>query len=169
MGVILGIILRIITFPGVLLNTYVCYLTCKMLGIKVKEINYGVMLFGMAVKIEPPEMYIRLFALIFWPYLIMTAAALPFCYLALYFHQGWGFVFFLWLAVSMAANAFPHLEMANLLWKNGFIALKQKNYIAILGFPLVIIIYGLAVAKTLWIDVLYALLLMVIVEDIFFK
>ncbi len=169
MGVVIGILIRLITFPGVLLNTWVCRLTCKMLGIKVIQVDYSKLLFGMAIKVEPPEVYLRLFAFIFWPFIIMTVIALPFCYLAIYSFKGIGYLLFLYASVAIAANAFPHLEMANMLWKQSSIELKQKNYIAVLGFPLVIIVYALSLLKHFWIDILYGLFLLVLMDDIFFK
>lgn len=164
MGVLIGFLMKIATFPGVLLHIWVTMLTCKMLGIKITKLDWRYFLIGTVVQIEPPENYFRLFALIIWPFIFMSIAALPFCYLCILENTGIGMLFFLWLSISMAANSFPEIDLGDILWRQSRKEIKQKNYIAYLGFPMVIIIYGMMLSRLLYIDILYAGFLFFLVD-----
>lgn len=168
MGVLIGFLIKIVTCPGVLLNIWVTRLTCKMLGIKITKVDWRYFLIGTVVQIEPPENYFRLFAIIILPFIFMSTVALPFCYLTILGHTGIGMFFFLWLSISMAANSFPEIDLGDILWKQSRKKMKEKNYIAYLGFPIVIIIYVMMVLRLLYIDILYGGFLFFLVNKICF-
>jgi len=64
--------------------------------------------------------------------------------------------FFGWLAISFGMHAIPSAGDAKALWsysKNRWRFEKK----ALLGFPIAAIIYGLSLAKVIWMDLFYAL------------
>lgn len=169
MGLLIGLLIRIITFPGIIFDAIINNLVCQHLEIKVNKINYLAIFGGNAVEIENPNNYSKLFKLSIIPFIFMTILALPFSYLAAYYNEGDKFLFFAWLGVSIAAHAFPETAIGKLLWEQSKIEIKEKNYLAIFGFPLVVIIYLFRILHVLWLDIIYGIGIIYFLQEYIIK
>ncbi len=166
MGIIIGYLIRLLTFPGVILNTYILKLTCHFLEIKIEHLNY--FSFDFEVKnapviFETPTNYIKSFGLAILPFLAMSSIASIFFYICIYSIPSIHILFF-WLGISIAAHSFPDTIIGKTLWTNSILEIKEGNFIALLGIPLVVIIYIAQFLHILWLDIIYGFILYMLIK-----
>lgn len=72
-----------------------------------------------------------------------------------------GFLFLLiaWLSFSFGLHAFPYRTDAKQLWLLINESVKNRNFLAIIGYPFAAFIYLVDILKFIWIDAIYALFL----------
>lgn len=169
MNILIGLIVRLITFPGVILDLITNVYTAKFLKIEIVKINYASILTGNPVEIKEDTKYYKLFLFAFIPFIVLTIVAIPFCYKAVEFNTGRNFLICLWLGLSIAAHSFPEIELGKLIWNRTNLAIKQKKYLAALGYPFVFLIYIIRFLNVLWLDILYGLGIILIIDYYFFK
>jgi|GEM_PF-2771820 len=169
MGILIGILIRLITFPGVILDLIVNIFSAKLLDLEITEINYASILIGNPVKIKEDSKYYKLFLFSIIPFVTLTLIAIPLCYKAVEYNKGTAFLTCAWLGISIAAHSFPETDIGKLIWKRTNIEVKNKNYISILGYPFVIFIYFFRILHVFWLDILYGVGLMFLMDYYFFK
>jgi hypothetical protein len=67
--------------------------------------------------------------------------------------------FLLWLGVSIGMHAFPSNQDASVLWSQAGRAARSLNPLAVLSYPLVIVIYLANLGSIVWLDLFYGLAL----------
>lgn len=169
MGILIGLLVRIITFPGVILDLAVNIFTAKILVIEIIKINYGSILTGNPVEINKDSKYYKLFLFAFVPFIILSLIAIPFCYKAIEFNKGPKFLFCMWLGISIAAHSFPETDLGKTIWKRTNIDFRNKNYFSIFAYPFVILIFIIRVLHIFWLDILYGFGIMFLITHYFFK
>lgn len=172
MGVIIGLLIQIITFPGIIFDQFANKLVCNLLDVKVHEVKYlqfenpaGYVIHDM------PDSYLKVFLVSIGPFFISTLVAILMFVLGYTIDPDQGIIrlVFNWLGISIAAHAFPTSKNGDLLWKQSLLEVKSKNYIALIGFPLVAIIYLARLLHFLWLDIIYGVILLLLVVDPWFK
>ena len=63
----------------------------------------------------------------------------------------------IWLGVSIGMHAFPSNQDASSLWHSAGKAARKLHPLALLSYPLVIIVYTLNLLRFFWADLLYGL------------
>ena len=66
-------------------------------------------------------------------------------------------VLLLWLGISIGMHAFPSTVDANNIWMLAKAEARKRNILAILSFPIVILIYIANALKFMWFDALFGL------------
>lgn len=161
---LIGLLIRILTIPGVILDALINRIICNYLKIEVYEVNYFTITGEhRPVVHEQPAEYSKTFGIAILPFLIMSSISIVLFYVGLKFFPDNQFLF-IWLGVSIAAHSFPDTEIGDLLWKNSVAEVKNSNYLALIGFPLVAIIYIARMLHFFWLDVIYGVLLYFLVK-----
>ncbi|WP_053991557.1 hypothetical protein [Mangrovimonas sp. TPBH4] len=161
---IIGLLIRLLTFPGVILDAYFNKITCNYLKIELLQVNYFTITGEeLPVVHEIPEEYSKTFGIAVLPFTIMSLISLLLFYVGLELFPNSDFLF-VWLGVSIAAHSFPNTTMGDLLWSNSLKEVKKGNYIALIGIPLVIIIYIARILHYFWLDIIYGFLLYYLVK-----
>jgi hypothetical protein len=158
-----GVVIAVLTFPGVIFHELAHLLFCRLKRVPVYEAVYfvpdlkvqGYVLHGeirdlntMLLVSCGPLIVNTLLCL-----LICLPAALP----AWFDDQGFASWFLLWLGVSVGMHAFPSHGDAEAVWDLARREAKKMSLTAILSFPLVILIHVANVLSVIWFDALYGL------------
>ncbi|WCO00711.1 hypothetical protein [Psychroserpens ponticola] len=160
---IIGLLIRMLTFPGVMLDALINKKTCQFLNIELYQVNY----FSIAgeelpVIHEIPKEYSKTFGIAIYPFVIMSMIAIAVFYIGNYLFPSIEFIF-IWLGISVAAHSFPNTVMGDLLWKSSISEIKGGNYLAIIGIPLVAIIYLARMLHFFWLDIIYGVILYILI------
>ena len=75
----------------------------------------------------------------------------------------------MWLGLSIGMHAIPSSQDAQNLWSDAKQHVKSLNPLAIIAFPIVILIYVFNVLRVIWADLLYGLLLGVGIPSLIFQ
>jgi hypothetical protein len=67
--------------------------------------------------------------------------------------------FLMWLGLSIGMHAFPSNHDAASVWQHAKLAAKRFNVLAIISFPLVVLIFIGNMLRFFWIDLFYGLAL----------
>ncbi|WP_298755319.1 hypothetical protein [uncultured Psychroserpens sp.] len=120
---------------------------------------------------DVPESYLKVFLISISPFFISTLVAILMFVLGYSLDSNDGVLrlVFNWLGISIATHAFPTSKNGDLLWKQSLMEVKNKNYIALIGFPLVLIIYLARLLHYFWLDVIYGLILLLLIVEPWFK
>ena len=170
----LGFLLTLVTFPGVVVHELAHKRACDLVGVEVLEVRY--FRFGNPagyVRHREPARYRDSFLISVAPFVgntllafvcLLGFAALhtetlvldvdPSHRLAVTWFSGW-------LGLSIGIHAFPSTGDANTLWKRSR-AEWRRAPIVLLGLPVVAGIYVVNLLSRLYLDVLYALGLLVL-------
>jgi hypothetical protein len=162
MVMIPGIIIALVTFPGVILHEWSHKFFCDRAGIPVFEVKY--------FRLGNPAGYVRhgeltryrdAFLITIAPFIVNSLAAMAMFALYVFNIDSILNLLLLWLGVSFGAHAFPSggdakslFEHSRHMWRN--------NPLALLGFPLVGIIALANLLRVLWFDFIYAVALFLV-------
>jgi len=153
-----GWLIALVTFPGVILHEYAHKRIAEAVGLQVYEVVYfrignpaGYVLH------EPPHTFGQALAITMAPLAINTLAEIAALLLLKLIPSGnpLSFLFF-WLAISFGMHAIPSTGDAKALWNYSKSRWRYEKK-ALLGFPIAAIVYGLSLAKVIWMDLFYAL------------
>ncbi len=163
MGIIIGYLVRIVTFPGLILDALINKATCNFLNIKVLKVNYLSVGASEAVVHEKPERYSTVFSIAIIPFVAISLIAIFIFYIGKNLTPAIGLLC-IWLGISVAAHAFPNTKIGGLLWSMSIKEIKEGNYLAIIGLPLVIVIFVARILHVLWLDIIYGVVLFFLVK-----
>lgn len=159
MANLLGILVTWATFPGVILHEWGHKFFCDRAGIPVYEVKY----FGFG----DPAGYVRhgeitryrdAFLVTIAPFIINSIFAIAMFILPVFKVNGTIDLFFMWLGASFAMHAFPSDGDAKHLWAHSQSSWRA-NPVALIGFPLVIVIFIANLLRIFWFDLIYAVVL----------
>lgn len=156
---IIGLLIRVLTFPGLILDAFINKITCKYLKIEIFQVNYFTIT-GEEIPVihEIPKDYSKAFGIAMLPFITMSIISMVVFYLGLTFFPNIEFLF-IWLGLSIAAHSFPNTIIGNLLWKKSIIEIKKGKYLSLIGFPIVIVIYIAKILHFFWLDIIYGFFL----------
>jgi hypothetical protein len=159
-----GFFIALLTFPGVILHEFSHKKFCDWFGVKVLKVKY----FGVPkgngplgyVVHEKPKKFRQTFFISTGPFMLNSIFAILFYFL--YFIIPVPYLF-AWLGFSSALHAFPSSGDAYSLWYETKRHMKD-NILAVVGFPIAILIWIANGLSMVWFDVMYAGLLFFLSE-----
>ncbi len=157
-----GQVISAVTFPGVIVHEAAHLFFCRMRRVAVFDACF--FRFGNPagyVIHEETDSFLTTLLICLGPLLINSLLCILICASAFFPHQVFQrsdiFTYLLlWLGISIGMHSFPSTGDANTLWHNGVQALKRFNLLALVAFPLVVLIYLANVLRILWFDAIYA-------------
>lgn len=163
--IIPGFLIALLTFPGVIVHEAAHMFFCKMRRVAVFDVCF--------FRIGNPSGYViheeigdftSAFLICVGPLFVNSILCVVICFPAFMpvrvFHVEHPLSYFLlWLGVSIGMHAFPSTHDANNLLQHAKQAAKDWNLLALLSFPLVVLIVVANVLSVVWADYLYGLAL----------
>ncbi len=163
-----GWVISILTFPGVIIHEMGHKFFCDILKVKVREVKY--FRFGNPagyVIHEVSDKFYKTFLIDVGPFIINSAVAiLIFVILSRMPFEGAIPVVLMWLGVSIGMHAFPSSHDAKVLWSESGKHIKNGNLMAIVGFPVSIMIRIANLLAIIWFDLIYAIALYLLVVSV---
>lgn len=157
-----GILISIVTFPGVIVHELAHQMMCRLLRVAVLDVRYFRFRNPMGYVVhEIPEQPIKQILIGVGPFLFNTVLgaliALPGAIPILKFESG-GLIdyFYIWLGVSIAMHSFPSTGDAQGIWNE----VRKKEtplWIKVLATPMVGLIYVGAMGSVVWLDFFYGI------------
>jgi len=162
MMIIPGWLIGLATFPGVIMHEAAHQLFCRLRHVAVFDVCY----FRIGdpagyVAHEPIEDFNTAFLVSTGPLVANSLLCMLFCLPVFVpvrifnIENPWSY-FFLWLGISIGMHAFPSTHDAEQLWGHARRAARSGNLLALVSFPLVILIHVANVARVFWFDAIYA-------------
>lgn len=169
-----GILISLITFPGVIIHELAHQFFCRIMRVPVYEVKY----FQLSnpcgyVLHEPTQNPFKTFMISIGPFLIntlvgiiiITPAAIELIAFEVYSNPlnlvlGW-------LGFSILMHAFPSSGDAKILVNN---ILKNKNvqlFVKILVTPIIGLIYFVSLGSIVWLDAIYAIIIAMTIPKLF--
>ncbi len=159
--IIPGFIVCIATFPGVIVHEFAHMLFCKIRKVPVIDVCF--------FRIGNPAGYVvhgqindftTAFLVSVGPFIINSVFCFLICLPAYTPFYAFGIkeplsYFLLWLGISIGMHAFPSTQDAKNLWHHAKESAGRCNPLAIISFPLVILIYVVNILTFFWLDYLY--------------
>ena len=156
-----GQLVSLATFPGVIIHEVAHMWLCKLRGIAVLDVCF--------FRVGNPAGYvaheeIEDFNTAFWvsvgPFILNSLLCMFICfpaYLPMYVFGVPSLMsyFLLWLGISIGMHAFPSIGDGYALYHHAKKAAASGNLLAILSFPLIVIIYLANIGRVFWLDYLY--------------
>jgi Putative zincin peptidase len=156
-----GILITLLTFPGVIVHESAHMLFCRLRGVAVFDVCF----FRLGnpcgyVSHERVKDFTSQFLVSVGPFIVNSLLCILFCLPAsapvrLFGQTDPVSYFFIWLGVSIGMHAFPSTGDAQNLWREAKQASRQGNVLAMLSFPLVVVIYAANLGRFFWLDYLY--------------
>lgn len=165
---IVGFLVSLATFPGILVHELAHQLMCKLLGIPVFEVCYfRIGKTAGYVRHEKPKSPWSSLLIGIGPAFVNTALGF-----IIAFPAGIGMfifdsvpltlidLFLVWLGLSIAMHAFPSVGDAQVIWRS---VMKEENsiWVKLVGAPVVVFIFAGAVGSFFWLDAIYGLFVVV--------
>lgn len=175
MIIIPGFLISLVTFPGVIVHEAAHMFFCKLRRVAVFDMCF--------FRVGNPAGYIiheeigsftTAFLVCVGPLLINSLLCVIICFPAFMpvrvFHIEHPLSYFLlWLGVSIGMHAFPSTHDATNLYQQAKKAAKTLNPLALLSFPLVLLIVLANVLSIFWADYLYGIALGLGLPELIFR
>jgi hypothetical protein len=165
MTILSGWLISLITFPGVIFHEIAHRLACFISRVPVYKTCYfrigipaGYIIHG------PVKGYSNALLLALAPFLVNTLVAILLYIVAISTRApgNMWWLIYIWLGVSAAYHSLPSDQDAGTLWDYSRKA-WMRNFLVILGLPLIVIIRIANKLRFLWFDMIYALSLLFLV------
>lgn len=158
-----GFLVAIVTFPGVIVHEATHMLFCKLRGVAVLDVCF--------FRIGNPCGYViheeiddfgASFLISVGPFIINSLLCILICSPAFVPVRIFGVqnplsYFLLWLGISIGMHAFPSTVDAKGLLHNAKKAIASGNMLALVAYPVVLLIYVANISSMFWGDYLYGL------------
>ena len=161
MIIIPGFLISIATFPGVIVHEGAHLLFCRLRRVPVLDVCFFRVgnPAGYVVHGEPKD-FTTSFLISVGPFLINSVVCILICFPAFLPVKVFGRAdllsyFLIWLGVSIGMHAFPSTQDASVLWHQAGAAAKRLNPLAVVSFPLVILMYIVNFGRFFWLDAVY--------------
>ncbi|MGA2916036.1 MAG: DUF3267 domain-containing protein [Sedimentisphaerales bacterium] len=156
-----GFIITILTFPGVIVHEFAHMLFCKIRGVAVLDVCFFRLgnPSGYVVHEETKD-FTTTFLVAVGPFIVNSLLCMVICFPALFPVRIFGVedilsYTLLWLGVSIGMHSFPSTGDASSLFQQAKKAASSLNPLAIISFPLVIVIYAANILRFFWFDYIY--------------
>ncbi len=150
-----GIVISVLTFPGIIVHEFAHKIFCQLFGVKIHEVRY--FRFGSPagyVIHDAPKKFAQTFFITTGPFIVNTIVAIPLFFVSKLTNLG----IFALLGIMIGMHAFPSSGDAKTLWRESNRHIKD-NFLAIIGYPFAVIIWVASILRVIWFDLIYALLL----------
>ena len=156
-----GILISVLTFPGVIVHEAAHLLFCRWRRVAVLQtcfFNLGEPA-GFVVHETTPD-FTTIFLVSTGPFFVNSALCVLLCLPAvvpiMMFDRGdWLSYFVAWLGVSIGMHAIPSTQDATNVWQAAKDAARRWHPLAIASFPVVVLIYGANLLRFFWFDYAY--------------
>ncbi|MCX7804282.1 MAG: metalloprotease family protein [Planctomycetota bacterium] len=159
--IIPGFLVSVATFPGVIVHEAAHMFFCKLRRVAVLDVCF----FRLGnpagyVLHEKIEDFNTAFLVSVGPFLVNSLLCMFICFPVFVPYEAFGIsdpliMLHLWLGVSIGMHAFPSPEDGSSLWKQASKAARELNPLAILSYPLVVLIYIAHALSFFWFDAIY--------------
>ena len=175
MIIIPGFVIALVTFPGVIVHEAAHLLFCRLCRVAVFKVCFFQLRNPAGYVIhEQTDDFKKTFLISMGPFFINTLLCILFCSAA--FLPVWELkindylaYFFYWLGLSIGMQAFPSTQDLSHIWKLAPQAVKRGNWLAIVSYPIVILLYPLNFLRIVWADLGYGLAVGVLAPLAIFK
>ena len=160
--IIPGIIIAILTFPGVIVHEFAHMFFCKLLKIPVLDVKFFQFDMNTAgyVLHEDPMDFNKSFLVSIGPFFVNTILCLLICFPA---SISYGFFnisdplsfFLMWLGVSIGMHAFPSSQDSKNVLDIAGTEIKKKNLLAIISIPVFGLFMLANLLRIIWFDAIY--------------
>lgn len=154
-----------LTFVGVIFHEFGHQVFCNLTGVRVQKVCY--FRFGNPsgyVIHERPKKFYQSFLIAVGPFISGAFFSMLFYYLSKTFTwQEWQKYLLIWLGASVAISSFPSDTDALNLWKDTNRHIF-KNLLALIGYPVTIVLWIANSLTVVWFDLFYAGFLYYLVE-----
>lgn len=170
-----GQLIALATFPGVIVHEFAHMIFCRIRGVAVLEVVYFQFSNPSGYVIhERTKDFTSSFLIATGPFFVNSILCFLICFPAYlpisYFDVSHPLSYFLmWLGLSIGMHAIPSSQDAQNLWDDAKQHVKSMNPLAIIAFPIVILIYVFNVLRVVWADLVYGLLLGVGIPSLIFQ
>ncbi len=173
--IIPGFIITMITFPGVIVHEAGHLLFCKLRKVAVFDVCFfqldnpaGYVLH------ETPKDFLSTFLICIGPLILNTLLCILFCFPAFVPVRVFDRLdpvcyFLLWLGVSIGMHAFPSFQDATILWNQAIGAAARGNLLAIVSFPVVVLIFLANILSFFWFDLWYGVVIGLFLPEMLYK
>jgi len=170
-----GIVIAVLTFPGVIVHEAAHAFFCRVFGIPILEVKYfrfgnpaGYVIHGETSNTKAQ------FFITMGPFIINSALCVLFCSAA--FLPIWVFDvadplawFFYWLGLSIGMHAIPSTQDLKVLWRDTRVGIKSFHPWALVSLPLIVILYPLNFLRVIWADLGYGIAIGILIPLAIFK
>ena len=161
--IIPGFLISLLTFPGVIVHEAAHMLFCRLRRVPILDVCF----FRLGnpcgyVMHAKTEDFTSSFLIAIGPFLVNSLLCLAICLptvipVRVFSHVDVLSVILLWLGVSIGMHAFPSTGDAKVLWSAAGAAARRWNPLAILSYPLVIVLYIVNFGRFFWLDLVYGI------------
>jgi hypothetical protein len=156
-----GFIIGLLTFPGIIVHEFAHMLFCKLRGVAVLDFCF----FRLGnpagyVVHEETDDFTTAFLISVGPFIVNSLLCMIICFPTLIpmrifgVEEKFSYVL-LWLGISIGMHAFPSTGDAYSLLQQAKKAVSSLHPLAIISFPLVIVIYIANILRFFWFDYIY--------------
>jgi hypothetical protein len=156
-----GFLISLLTFPGVIVHEAAHMLFCRLRRVAIFDACFFRLgnPAGYVVHEVCPD-FTSIFLISTGPFIVNSILCIFFCLPAMIPFSEFGQrrpldYFLLWIGLSIGMHAFPSTGDANVLWRSAKSALHRRRPLAIVSFPLVVVIYVANLLRFFWIDYAY--------------
>lgn len=161
--IIPGFVIGIATFPGIIVHEAAHMLFCKLRNVAVLDVCFFRLKnpCGYVVH-ENIEDFNTAFLVSVGPFIVNSLLCMFICFPAflpvkVFEIMNLPSIFLIWLGVSIGMHAFPSTGDAHNLQQQAKKAAANLNPLAIISYPLVILIYIANALRMVWFDAIYGL------------
>jgi hypothetical protein len=170
-----GILISIVTFPGVIVHEFAHLFFCKMRNVAVFKVCYFQFANPLGYVLhENTTNFNTTFLISMGPFFINTLLCLLICIPAFIPVNFFGIehplsYFLIWLGVSIGMHAVPSNQDAKNIYQQAKEEVKNRNILAIVSFPIIGLIYIFNILRFFWADLAYGVAIGVGVPSLLFN
>ena len=170
-----GEVVAAVTFPGVIVHEAAHQIFCRLRGVAVVDVCY--FRFGNPagyVIHEHVDSFATSFFISVGPFIVNSLLCMILCFPAFVpvrifdIADPLSYVL-LYFGISIGMHAFPSNQDASVLLQHAKASAKRWNPLAILSFPVVVLIYIANILSVVWADVLYGVAIGLGLPELIFK
>jgi hypothetical protein len=161
MIIIPGWLIALVTFPGVIVHEAAHMLFCRWRNVAVFDVCFFRIGNPAGYVIhEPPRDFTSAFLISTGPFFINSLLCIVLCFPAcvpvkIFDRMDPFSAVLMWLGVSIGMHAFPSNQDVMQLWNQAKEAAQRFNVLAIISFPLILLILLADLARFFWFDAIY--------------
>lgn len=161
-----GEVIAILTFPGIIIHEFAHKIFCQISGVPVYEVCY--------FRVGNPAGYVKhgavygysqAFLIDVAPFIINSLLAFTIFLFAINIPENFINYVLYWLGISIAMHSFPSSGDADKLWDYSKRSWKVTP-LALMGFPIVVLIKIANLLSVVWFDFFYAIGLLALAGEI---
>lgn len=156
------IIIDILTFPGVVFHIFFYKFFCDIVKVGVKEVCYFQFKNPTGYVIhDTPKNFYQSFLIYLGPFILSSLFGILLYLIGIFIVKSvdnilvLSSLIFVWLGMCSLLHSFPSKNSAKRLF-NATNSHIKNNFLAVIGYPFVILIYVAQFLSILWFDLIYA-------------